>query len=197
MGEKGVEHSLFGTRLSGELEYFLFDTNPWWKGKPMRPLPPFRRWLFEHTLSRLKEGLAPVTVLRGPRQVGKTTLQEHIIDHLLHQEKVNPNRILRVQFDDIPSLKGLKDPILSLCRWFESRIIQKPFNECARKGEPVFLFFDEVQNLMEWAPQIKALVDHHAVRVLLTGSSALRIDYGRETLAGRISTLELGTLLLR
>ncbi|HEX9654228.1 MAG TPA: hypothetical protein VGA99_11005, partial [bacterium] len=44
---------------------------------------------------------------------------------------------------------------------------------------------------------MKALVDHNAVRVLLTCSSALRIEHGRDSLAGRISTLELGTLLLR
>ena len=43
----------------------------------------------DHTLQHLKTGLAPVTVLRGPRQVGKTTLQEHIIDHLLQQEGVH------------------------------------------------------------------------------------------------------------
>lgn len=197
MKETKLEHTLFGVRLVAELEAFLWDTNPWWQDKPMRPLPPFRRWLFEPTLQRLKAGLAPVTVLRGPRQVGKTTLQEHIIDHLLHQEDVNPKRIFRVQFDEIPSLKGLRDPILSLCRWFESRVLDGSFNEWAHKGEPVFLFFDEVQNLIEWAPQIKALVDHHAVQVLLTGSSALRIEHGRDSLAGRISSLELGTLLLR
>lgn len=192
-----LEHTLFGIRLSPELEAFLWDTNPWWQDKPMHPLPPFRRWLFESALQRLKAGLAPATVLRGPRQVGKTTLQEHIIDHLLHQEGISPKRIFRVQFDEIPSLKGLRDPILSLCRWFEDRILGGSFNEWAQKGEPVFLFFDEVQNLTDWAPQIKALVDHHAVQVLLTGSSALRIEYGRDSLAGRISTLELGTLLLR
>ena len=71
------------------------------------------------------------------------------------------------------------------------------FNELAHKGEPVFLFFDEIQNLTDWAPQVKALVDHHAVNVLLTGSSGLRIEYGRDSLAGRISTMDLGTLLLR
>ena len=191
------EPTLFGVRLPGELEAFLSDTNPWWQSKPMRPLPPFRRWLFEPTLQRLRAGLAPVIVLRGPRQVGKTTLQEHIIDHLLHQESVSSKRIFRVQFDEIPSLKGLKDSILSLCRWFESRILGGSFNEWAHSGEPVYLFFDEVQNLTDWAPQIKALVDHNAVRVLLTGSSTLRIEYGRDSLAGRISTLELGTLLLR
>jgi len=32
---------------------------------------------------------------------------------------------------------------------------------------------------------------------MLTGSSALRIERERDSLAGRISTLELGTLLLR
>jgi predicted AAA+ superfamily ATPase len=197
MAKVEIDHTLFGTRLPRALEAFLFDTNPWWQQKPMRPLPPFRRWLFEPTLQRVKTGLAPVTVLRGPRQVGKTTLQEHIIDHLLHQENVNPNRIFRVQFDELPTLKGLVDPILSLCRWFEDRILKGSFNEYARKGQPAFLFLDEVQNLPEWAPQVKSLVDHHAVRVLLTGSSALRIEYGRDSLAGRISTLELGTLLLR
>jgi len=190
-------HTLFGMQLPGALEFFLRDTNPWWSDKPMRPLPEFRRWLFDHTLKELKAGLAPVTVLRGPRQVGKTTLQEHIIDYLLKQEGINPTHIFRVQFDEISSLKGIKDPILSLCRWFENRILGGSFNEYARKKQHAFLFFDEVQNLTDWAPQIKALVDHHAVRVLLTGSSALRIEYGRDSLAGRISTLQLGTCFLR
>jgi predicted AAA+ superfamily ATPase len=190
-------HTLFGIRLPGELEEFLRNTNPWWMGKPMRPLPPVRRWLFETALQRLKAGLAPVTVLRGPRQVGKTTLQEHIIDYLLNTENVNPIRIIRVQFDEIPSLKGLKDPMLSLCLWYENNILEGSFNEWAHKNEPIYIFFDEVQNLTDWGPQIKSLVDHHAVRIILTGSSALRIEHGRDSLAGRISTLELGTLLLR
>lgn len=192
-----LEHTLFGLQLPRELEAFLIDTNPWWQQRPMRVLPNYKRWLFQPTLQRIKTGLAPVTVLRGPRQVGKTTLQEHIIEHLLTQEKISPKRILRVQFDELPTLKGLVSPIQSLCNWFEDRILQGSFNEFARRGEPIFLFFDEVQNLTDWAPQIKSLVDHHTVRVLLTGSSALRIEYGRDSLAGRISTLDLGTLLLR
>lgn len=138
-----------------------------------------------------------MTILRGPRQVGKITLQEHIIEYLLIEEQMNPKRIFRVQFDEIPSLKDLKDPILSLCRWYESQILGGSFNEWAQKGEQALLFFDEVQNLPDWAPQIKALVDHHSVRVLLTGSSALQIEHGRDSLAGRIFTLELGTFLLR
>jgi len=183
--------------LSPEVEAFLGDINPWWLNKPMRQLPPFRRWLFDQTLKELKAGLASVTILRGPRQVGKTTLQEHIIEYLLTEEHINPKRIFRIQFDEIPSLKGLKDPILSICRWYESQILDGSFNEWAQKGEKALLFLDEVQNLPDWAPQIKALVDHHSVRALLTGSSALRIEHGRDSLAGRIFTIELGTFLLR
>jgi predicted AAA+ superfamily ATPase len=142
-------------------------------------------------------GLAPAVVLRGPRQVGKTTLQLQIVEHLIKEGGVDPRRIVRVQFDEIPSLAGLADPILAIGRWFENRVLGTSFNETARRGEPAFLFFDEAQNLPEWAPQLKALVDHHTVRVLLTGSSALRIEAARDSLAGRVTQVDLGTLLLR
>lgn len=61
----------------------------------------------------------------------------------------------------------------------------------------IYLFFDEVQNLCDWEIQLKTLVDHTTVKVFVTGSSALRIEEGRDSLAGRISSLELGPLLLR
>ncbi len=197
MSGQGIHRTRSGLTLGAELELFLSAANPWWQGTRLRPAHPYRRWLFQHTLKNLKNGLAPVTVLRGPRQVGKTTLQEQIIAYLLNEEGINPKRIFRIQFDDLPALHPLEMPILSLCYWFQDRILGETFNEQAHKGESVFLFFDEVQNISDWAPQIKALVDHHAVRVLLTGSSALRIERGRDSLAGRISTLELSTLLLR
>lgn len=198
MKKSFYEHNLFGLHLSQELEDFLRNANPWWNDKPMKPLPKFRRWLFDHALQRLKSGLAPVTVLRGPRQVGKTTLQEQIIEYLLCREKVNPKNIFRVQFDDIlPLTRGLDIPILSLCYWFQEKVLKKTFNEAVKEGFPVYIFFDEVQNLTDWSPQVKSLVDQYSVRVFLTGSSALRIEQGRDSLAGRISTLELGTLLLR
>lgn len=144
------ENTLFGISLSPELEYLLINTNPWWQGNPMKPLPSFRRWLFDRVLHRLKSGLAPVTVLRGARRVGKTTLQEQIIEHLLFKENVGANRIFRIQFDELSLFKGLKEPILSLCYWFEKRILKDTFNSLAHRNEPVYLFFDEVQNLPEW-----------------------------------------------
>jgi len=184
-------------RLPPDLDAFLRDTNPWWEGKPGRILPEYRRWAFPVLKKSLTTGLAPVVVVRGPRQVGKTTLQEQLIQQYVKTGEVAARRILRIQFDDIPSLRNLREPVLALGRWFESRVLGCTFNEAARAGEPAILFLDEVQNLDDWAPQVKALVDHHSVKAIVTGSSSLRIEAGRDSLAGRIMTVELGTLLLR
>jgi len=66
-------------RLTPALDEFLRSTNPWWERKPGQVLPSFRRWAFSLTRRRLESGLAPIVVLRGPRQVGKTTIQEQLI----------------------------------------------------------------------------------------------------------------------
>jgi predicted AAA+ superfamily ATPase len=184
-------------RLPPGLDEYLRGANPWWQGQPGRLLPSYRRWAFNALLRKLETGLAPAIVLRGARQVGKTTLLEQVIQHLVHERHVEPRRILRVQFDEIPSLKGLHEPILTIARWFESRVLGSTLNEAAHARKPAYLFFDEAQNLGDWAPQIKTLVDHHTVHVVVTGSSALRIEAGRDSLAGRITPLDLGTLLLR
>lgn len=184
-------------RFPPELDAYLRETNPWWEGKPGRVIPPYRRWAFGILLKKLRAGLAPAVVLTGARQVGKTTLQEQAIKHLLTEQGVEPRRILRVQFDEIISLRGLKEPLLAFARWYENRVLGQTLNEAAHAERPAYLFLDEVQNLTAWAPQLKALVDHHTLHVVATGSSALRIEAGRDSLAGRITTLELGTLLLR
>jgi predicted AAA+ superfamily ATPase len=184
-------------RLPPVLDEYLRGANPWWESRPGRVLPAYRRWAFHVLLRKLATGLAPVVLLRGARQVGKTTLLEQAIQHLLAVERVDPRRILRVQFDEIPTLKRLPEPVQSIAAWFQNRILGATFNEAAHAGRPAYLFFDEAQNLPDWAPQVKALVDHHTVHVVVTGSSALRIEAGRDSLAGRVAPLDLGTLLLR
>ena len=136
-------------------------------------------------------------VLRGARQVGKTTIQEQVIDHLIRAKRVEPRRIMRVQFDELPTLRTVTEPILRIVRWFEGHVLGSTLNEAAHAGSPAYLLFDEVQNLSDWAPQLKSLVDHNTVIAVVTGSSALRIEAGRDSLAGRIATLDLGTLLVR
>lgn len=187
--------TLFSLLKSG-LEANLYRINPWWRELPLQPLPPTRRWAFTTALKRLQSGLTKITVLSGPRQVGKSTLVLQMIQSLL-DDRTPAKHIFYVQFDELPELLKLEEPILRLADWFEQNILPNTFNELAHEGKPVYLFFDEVQNLDAWAPQLKFLVDTSAVRVMVTGSSALRIEHGRDSLAGRISTLEMGPLFLR
>jgi hypothetical protein len=59
-------------RLPPELDSYLRTTNPWWEKKPGRVLPPYRRWAFEPMRRWSESPIAPIVVLRGARQVGKT-----------------------------------------------------------------------------------------------------------------------------
>lgn len=183
--------------LPDELARDLDRQNPWWRNQPLPVIPRFHRWPFAKLHERLGNPVAPIDVIRGPRQIGKTTLQLQLIETLL-ESGIAPQRILRVQFDELPALTHAKfqEPILRIVDWFEKAVLCATLNESAHRQEPVFLFLDEVQNLKAWDVQLKSLVDHATVRVMVTGSSALRIEKGRDSLAGRINSLEVGPLRL-
>ncbi len=182
-------------QLSPGLVSDLRRLNPWWEGDPLPVLPATRRHLVDEIHRRLQMRLAPMVVLRGPRQIGKTTAQLHVVQDLLDRG-VPPRHILRVQCDEVPELTRLREPILRVVDWYEQAVLQKRLNEVAQRGEPTYLFFDEVQNLRTWAAELKSLVDASTTQVVITGSSALRIELGRESLAGRVATIEAGVLSL-
>lgn len=109
------------------------------------------------------------TVVAGPRQVGKTTGLGHVIQTLL-DKGVPPKSIAIVPFDQ-PTIQDevgvdVDDLIQTLSR-------QHPTTPEA----PLYLLLDEVQELPDWSQRLKAAWDrhHHTVRVLATGSSALRL----------------------
>lgn len=188
--------NLFSGSLPPDVAETLRQMNPQWSGEPGPTTPRFRRWVFQALMQHLRTGLTPGVVLRGPRRVGKTVLVRQIIAQLL-ADGVAPTRILYVAFDEIPSLANLQEPVLQIARGFEASVLGSTFNRMAHKGEVAYLLFDEVQNLTDWAPQIKHLVDTQTVRILVTGSSSLRIDAGKDSIAGRVQTLTIGPLLLR
>lgn len=182
--------------LNTGLERTLRDMNPWWQGDPIPPLPPIRRWAYQPVLKGLQSQLSPAVVLRGPRQVGKSTLLAQVIAALL-ESGVSPKRVFRVQFDDLPELKRLASPITELGQWYCDQILGKSYARAATDGDVPYFILDEVQNLDDWAPQLKHVLDIGRVRALVTGSSALRIQAGHDSLAGRLFTVEMGPLLLR
>lgn len=189
------DRSLLG-KLPYELAENLCSANPWWDERAAPRIPEYRRAVFPRLSELLTQGPAPAVVLRGPRQVGKTVLLRQLIEQLL-ERGVEPRRILFVSFDELPTLEMLREPVLQIARWFEAEKLCRTFNEMDRSGRPAYVLLDEVQNVNAWAEQLKNLVDSHRVRVFLTGSSSLRIEAGRDSLAGRVTYVDLGPLLLR
>ncbi len=175
-----------------ELVESLSQQNPWWRGEAWLPTQPVRRWAYDEVVSRLDSELSPIVALRGTRQVGKSEIQRQLVEELLLLRHVPPSHILRVQFDESPALGRLTAPIQAIVSWFEQSILKDSLNAAANRGESVYLLFDELQNIASWANQLKALVDFHKVKVVATGSSALRITAGQDSLAGRISMIDLG-----
>ena len=193
---KPVDAELNRTGIPAPLAENLVDMNPWWRGQHSKQLPPQKRSIFGIISRRLTRGTSPIIAVRGPRQVGKTTLQRQTIEALLLTQTASPDRILYVQFDQLPSLEGLTEPVLKIVRWFEDTILKDSLNQAARNGRKTYIFFDEIQDLQAWESQLKALVDRHDCAVFITGSSSLRIQQGRDSLAGRLAVLDLGPLRL-
>ena len=103
--------------------------------------------------------------------------QLRIICDLL-DEGVPPHHMIRIQFDQNTVTEDMLDPILRITSWIEHGITPATFNALAHQGQTACLFFGEVQHISNRHNQLKFLVDHSAVRVVATGSSALRIERG-------------------
>ena len=115
----------------------------------------------------------PVLLLTGPRQVGKTTMLEHLIE-------VEGKGRKKVSLDDLTLRELAKtDPKMFF------QLYQPP------------LLIDEVQYAPELFPYIKIMVDerHQPDDFWLTGSQLFKMMEGvQESLAGRVALLHLSPL---
>lgn len=112
----------------------------------------------------------PVVAIIGPRQVGKTTLARHLMQHL---EK--PAIYLDLELPEDHS--KLRDPVLYL---------EQHRDEC--------LILDEIQQLPDLFPVLRGLIDRHNIpgRFIILGSASPDLlRQSSETLAGRIAYKEL------
>src|SRR5688500_17169883 len=102
----------------GELLSVLRQYNPWWSGG-RNELPKWRRAVFRELAQWASEPPAGRAVLlSGARQVGKTTLFQQLIEHLL-SKGVPAKNILYATFDHpLLKLTGI-DGVLRLWRDFE------------------------------------------------------------------------------
>ena len=179
--------------LPSEIIQIIRDLNPWWEiGRLRKPAPRYLRRGVSELLARVVRPRGLVEVIRGPRQVGKTTAIEQVIEHLL-RAGANPKNILFVRFDQ-EVLRSVRGGLLNVIRWFESSLRKKPF----QSGGPVYVFLDEIHKLDRWDEDVKHLGDTYPVRLALTGSSSVLVSRGgRESLAGRILMTDLPTFQFR
>jgi predicted AAA+ superfamily ATPase len=180
--------------ISPETVQVIRDLNPWWQVPAVvRPEPPaFQRPLVAELSARLRRPKGLIEVVRGPRQVGKTTGIYQIIRDLL-TAGIKGSDILFLRFD-LELLREEPAILRAAFRWFIDDVRKRPAGE----GHPCFLFLDEIHKLRRWSEEIKHLGDTFPVRMLLTGSSSVLVARGgRESLAGRVFTTELPTFAFR
>jgi uncharacterized protein len=180
--------------LSPDAIEVVTDLNPWWADSSIvRPAPPtYRRRGIRDIETRLTSKGRLIEIVRGPRQVGKTTGIHQIIEDLLRTG--TPSRdILFVRFD-LEILREIPRALVTMTRWFSDSVRKQSLGS----GVPPFVFFDEVHKLPRWDEQVKHLVDSFPVRVVLTGSSSVLVARGgRESLAGRSFSTEMPTFSFR
>ena len=171
--------------------------NPWWHGNATREIKAWRRPIYPKILAGLLKRSGPkVHLLRGPRQVGKSTLQEQMIfDLLFVKQNVSPKQILRVLVDDV-KLYPIEQHIKTLLNWFETNVVQDTFNNMSKKGMPIYIFLDEFQEVDSPGLQLKTIVDAQDCHIFATGSSSLKIGNCARDLPGRAKWYELGTMSL-
>jgi predicted AAA+ superfamily ATPase len=179
--------------LPPEVIQILIDLNPWWTTGHLRREPHgYQRRGVPELIARLSAPKGLIEIIRGPRQVGKTTAIEQTIAALL-KKGLRPTDILFVRFDQ-EVIRERAGGLLSILRWFTQEVRKRPLED----GSPAYIFLDEIHKLPRWADDVKHAGDTFPLRMVLTGSSSVLVAKGgRESLAGRVLTTEMPTFQFR
>lgn len=161
--------------------------NPWWKSPDeiekdesivqweKSPLKYDSR--IRHTFNYSED---IVYSLRGPRQVGKTTLIKLQIRDFLRRG-VSPWNIMYYSFD----LEKSPEDVVDVIRSYQTS------TRVQRNQTRTFFFLDEITSVKEWQRGIKWLWDNGLLRkttVLATGSQSMDVKASTERLPGRRGT---------
>ncbi|PSQ08448.1 hypothetical protein BRC97_00860 [Halobacteriales archaeon QS_6_71_20] len=125
-----------------------------------------------------------IVTIRGPRQVGKTTLCGQLIAWLIEQEDVPPERVLYLTADNNQVMSDPDQVIRDTLETYEQYVLRETIDDV--DGD-VHVFIDEVQKIDGWASTLKYYTDTYTnLRFVVTGSVSTLIKQGAdETLVGR------------
>jgi predicted AAA+ superfamily ATPase len=142
----------------------------------------FERSQLQIIIKRIEEPRRFIQVLMGPRQVGKTTLINQLLDRC-----------------SIPAHFASADAIsASNTAWLEQQWETARLKMDQEKAQEFLLVIDEIQKIGNWSEIVKLLWDTDTrakrdLKVILLGSSRLLLQQGlTESLAGRFETTYMG-----
>lgn len=156
----------------------------------------FQRRQIKELHSRFAAPSRFITIVAGPRQVGKTTLVRAALDHVAHEfiavdkyeEPLRPfGSYPETSFE---STGGIRDAAWLIRCWQATREKQKQFRKI-HPAQAFVLVFDEIQKIPRWLEVVKGLWDADRaagldMHVVLLGSSPLLMQKGlTESLMGR------------
>jgi predicted AAA+ superfamily ATPase len=162
----------------------IFAQNPWWSSPAWRALDPHLSLLEAQPLrlaadfvTGLDLGDPGIHILRGPRQVGKSTDLKLLVE-----------RAFAANFD-ARSIVYLALDLLEGQHLAELAATVRRAKELANPPGPCLILLDEVTAVRGWQTAVKSLWDQGSIRedvVVCTGSSAVDLQRGAaERLPGR------------
>ena len=158
----------------------LANLNPWWTDKAAIGRDPKLVALGASTLDTVPdldffEAGDYIYSIRGPRQVGKTTLVKLVIRRLL--ESVPPHNIMYYSFDTESVPLDVEN------------VLNEYFDRSSQSAKSRrYMFLDEISNVIDWQRAIKAFKDMNMLEnctVVTTGSHTVDLARATELLAGR------------
>lgn len=140
-------------------------------------IPEFQRPVFDKLISDLDE-IEQIISVTGPRRVGKSTLLQQIVRHLI-KVGTDPQHVIYYSFDD---------PALFRKQISGGEVIESLMEHMCNVGAPAYLLLDEIQTLDRWELYLKKYYDlKYPVRVIVSGSASSPIfKKSRESLLGRV-----------
>lgn len=166
----------------------LLGYNPWWKDTAaIDDDSQIRKWensqlKWEPRIQKEFREEDLIYTLRGPRQVGKTTMLKLMIRERL-QSGWNPWNLMYYSFD----VQTSPADVASVVGAYVER------SASMRKGRRAFLFLDEISNMPGWQNGINKLKDQGKLdncTVIATGSHSIDLRLGGELMPGRRGVAE-------
>jgi len=129
-----------------------------------------------------------IQLIIGPRRIGKSTLMQQAISHLINNG-VDPKRIFFISGDD----PTIFDGAATIGEVIESYLNEVLHESVSALNNRVFVFIDEIHTIRNWQLWLKTYYEPgYNIKFIVSGSSASHLfDGAKESLLGRIDTLRL------